>query len=181
MFAKFEYYRSRRNDYLRVKASCSCIFFDTFGAPVILHHIKTPYHASHASPFERQDMHVLETNSSPTLCYQLVVVLVARHALRLALADNALAQPLGREALLQLLQVLNDVPATLDNGVLGRNGAVGGDAQLEGREQRVRDLVGGEDDVVVLEEALGDKVTERVVFAVEGEDGCVGDACCEIR
>jgi hypothetical protein len=137
----------------------------------------------HASPFERQDMHVHvhETTLSSNPPLHLVVVLLARHALCLALADNALAQPLGREALLQLLEVLNDVATALDDGVLGGNGAVGGDAQLEGREEWVRNLVGGEDNVLVLEEALGNEVAERVVFAVEGEDGRVRDACSGVR
>jgi hypothetical protein len=40
----------------------------------------------------------------------------------------------------------------------------------------MRDFVCGEDDVVILEEALGNQVTERVVFFVEGEDASVGDA-----
>jgi hypothetical protein len=46
----------------------------------------------------------------------------------------------------------------------------------------VRHLVRGEKDVWVFEEALGEQVTEGVVFFVEGEDGGVGDAwdkiCC---
>ena len=36
-------------------------------------------------------------------------------------------------------------------------------------------LVGGKDNVLVLEEALGEEVAERVVFLVEREDGCVGN------
>jgi hypothetical protein len=42
------------------------------------------------------------------------------------------------------------------------------------------DLVGGEDNVVVLEEALREEVAKRVVFLVEGEDTGVGDACCMV-
>jgi hypothetical protein len=42
----------------------------------------------------------------------------------------------------------------------------------------VRNLVCGEDNVVVLEEALGEEVAERVVFFVKGEDGGIGDAWC---
>jgi hypothetical protein len=33
----------------------------------------------------------------------------------------------------------------------------------------------------VLEEALGEQIAERVVFLVEGENGCVGDACCAVE
>jgi hypothetical protein len=42
----------------------------------------------------------------------------------------------------------------------------------------MRDLVRGEDNVVVLEEALRQEIAERVVFLVKGEDGRVGDTCC---
>ena len=111
----------------------------------------------------------------------LEVVLLAGHTLRLALAHNLLAQPLGREAVLQLVQVHNDVPAALDDRILGCDSAVGGDAELESREERVGDFVRREDDVVVLEEALGEEVAERVIFFVEGEDGGVGDACSLVR
>jgi hypothetical protein len=41
----------------------------------------------------------------------------------------------------------------------------------------VRDLVGGEGDLGVLEEALREEIGERVVFFVEGEGGGVGNAC----
>ena len=75
------------------------------------------------------------------------------------------------------MQVGDDVLAALDYRLLGGDAAVGGDAQLERRKERVRDLVGGEDDVVVLEQALREQVAERVVLLVEGEDGGVGDAC----
>lgn len=37
-------------------------------------------------------------------------------------------------------------------------------------------LVGGKDNVLVLEEALGEEVAERVVLLVEREDGCVGNS-----
>jgi hypothetical protein len=40
----------------------------------------------------------------------------------------------------------------------------------------VRDLVGGELDVRVLVQALGEEVAESVVLLVEGEDGGVRDA-----
>jgi hypothetical protein len=123
-------------------------------------------------------MSVNSSHPYAAIARSLEVVLLARHALRLALADNLLAEPLGCEALLQQLEVLNDVPAALDDGVLGCDGAVGRDAELEGRKERMRDLVCGEDNVVVLEEALRQQVAERVVFLVEGEDGRVRDAYC---
>jgi hypothetical protein len=43
------------------------------------------------------------------------------------------------------------------------------------------DLVCGEDDVVILEEALREEVAEGVVFLVEGEDGGIGNACCVVE
>lgn len=54
-------------------------------------------------------------------------------------------------------------------------------AQLESRKKRMWDLVRREDNVVVLEQALGKQVAERVVFFVEGEDGRVGNACRIVR
>jgi hypothetical protein len=42
------------------------------------------------------------------------------------------------------------------------------------------DLVCGEDDVVILEEALREEVAEGVVFLVEGEDGGIGNTCCVV-
>jgi hypothetical protein len=125
-------------------------------------------------------MSVNSSHPYAAIARSLKVVLLARHALRLALADNLLAEPLGREALLQQLEVLNDVPAALDDGILGCDGAVSRNAELKGRKQRMRDLVCGEDNVVVLEEALRQQVAERVVFLVEGEDGRVRDAYCGV-
>jgi hypothetical protein len=131
---------------------------------------------------ERRDMHVRENPLQPsdTFARTLEVVLLASHALRLTLTDNLLAQPLGRKALLQQLEVLNNVPAALDDGILGCHCAVGRDAELKGCEERMWDFVRGEDNVVVLEEALREEVAERVVFLVEGEDGRVGNACCAV-
>lgn len=84
------------------------------------------------------------------------------------------------EATVEHREVLDDVLAALDYGVLGGDGAVGGDAELERGEEGVRHLVSRECDVRVLEEALGKEVAEGVVFLVEREDGCVGDTCVEV-
>jgi hypothetical protein len=110
------------------------------------------------------------------LARSLEIVLLACLALGLALANNLLAEPLGGEALLQLLEILDDIAAALDDRILGRDRAVGRDTQLKGREERVGDFVGGENDVVVLEKALREKIAEGVVLFVEREDGRVGDA-----
>jgi hypothetical protein len=107
----------------------------------------------------------------------LEVVLLPLLPLSLALADNALSEPLSLEALVQLGQIKNNIAAGGDDRLLRCNGAVGLDAELEGREEGVGHLVGGEHDSLVLEEALREQVTERVVFLVEGEDGRVGYAC----
>jgi hypothetical protein len=95
----------------------------------------------------------------------------------IALGHNLLAQPLGRKAPIQRIQVPNNILAAPHNRILGRNGPVGGDAKLERGEERVRDLVGGKGDLGVLEEALREQVGERVVFFVEGEGRGVWDAC----
>ena len=71
---------------------------------------------------------------------------------------------------------MNDVAAGLDDGVLGCNRAVSRDADFDRREERVGHLVGGEGDVVVLEEALGQEVAEGVVLLVEREDCGIGRA-----
>jgi hypothetical protein len=72
----------------------------------------------------------------------------------IALGHNLLAQPLGRKAPIQRIQVANNILAAPHDGILRRDGPVGGDAKLERGEERVRDLVGGEGDLGVLEEAL---------------------------
>jgi hypothetical protein len=123
---------------------------------------QTPWYASFASLFQA---HVLRSLKRITL---------ACNPVRLALADNLLAEPFGLEAAVQDVQIRDDILAAADDSLLGCDGAVGLDAQLEGGEERVGNLVGGEDDVLVLEEALGEEVAERVVFLVEREDGRVG-------
>ena len=75
------------------------------------------------------------------------------------------------------MQVLNDILAAPNNGFLGCNCAVGLNTELERGEQRVGNFISGEDDVVVLKEALGKKVAKCVVFLVECEDGGIGHAC----
>jgi hypothetical protein len=107
---------------------------------------------------------------SPSLQRRLEIPLLPRHPLRLALGHNPLAQPLGRKAAIQHLEILHHVPATADNRLLGRHRPVCLHAQLKRREERVRHLVSCEDDVVVFQEALREQVAQRVVFFVEGED-----------
>lgn len=111
--------------------------------------------------------------------HDLEVVLLALLALRLALADNALAEPLLLEAIIELLKVLDHVATAANNSFLGGNGTVRLNAKLEHGEQRMWNLVGGEDNLIVLEEALREEVAERVVLLVECEDGRIGDACRE--
>jgi hypothetical protein len=75
------------------------------------------------------------------------------------------------------VQILDDILAAPDDGLLRCDCAVGLHAELEGSEERVRNFVGREDDVVVLEETLGEEVAECVILLVECEDGGIGYAC----
>lgn len=43
-------------------------------------------------------------------------------------------------------------------------------------EERVRDFVGGEENMVGLQEGCSKQISKGVVFAGKVEDGCVGDA-----
>ena len=72
---------------------------------------------------------------------------------------------------------MNQVSTSSDDGILRSEGSIGLDAQLKGSEQRVRDFVGGEEDVGRLCEFGAEEVGEGVIFLVEGEDSCVGDTC----
>lgn len=93
--------------------------------------------------------------------------------------NHLLQLELLRELLVQLLQLGDELSAGLDDGGLGRDVAVGVDAELEGREKRVRDLVGGEGDVLHAVELVAEEVGERVVFFVESELSGVGDLCAQ--
>lgn len=146
--------------------------------------IRTSVCVSHGNPpFERREMHahavklLAHLPSSRILPYYLIaLVVLARKTFRLAFTNNLLAEPLSRKAALEHAEISYDIATALDDRVLGCDGAVGRDAQLEGCEERVRYFVGGEDDVIVLEEALREKVAERVVLFVEGKDSGVGNA-----
>ena len=92
------------------------------------------------------------------------------------LPSNLPHLPLLRELLVQPLQLLHKLIARLHHRLLGRHLAIRLHAQLEDREERVRDLVGGEEDVRRAGQLVAEQVAESVVFFVEGEEGCVGDA-----
>jgi hypothetical protein len=143
----------------------SCSIASTLHLPSLIAPSITPLLATYASFASLSQAHVLRSLKRITL---------ACNPVRLALADNLLAEPFGLEAAVQDVQIRDDILAAADDSLLGCDGAVGLDAQLEGGEERVGNLVGGEDDVLVLEEALGEEVAERVVFLVEREDGRVG-------
>lgn len=81
-------------------------------------------------------------------------VTLARDPVRLAFADDLLAEPFSLEAAVQDVQIRDDILAGPNDSLFGCDCAVGLNAEFEGREERVRDLVGGKDDVLVLEEAL---------------------------
>ena len=94
-----------------------------------------------------------------------------------ALTSNLLELPFLGKLLIESLQLLNQVSTSSDDGILRSEGSIGLDAQLKGSEQRVRDFVGGEEDVGRLCEFGAEEVGEGVIFLVEGEDSCVGDTC----
>jgi hypothetical protein len=104
----------------------------------------------------------------------LICVTLARNPVCLAFAHNLLSEPLSLEAAVQYGQILDDILAASNDGLLRCDRAIGLDAELEGREKRVRYFVGGENDVFVLEQALRKEVAKSVVFLVECEDGGVG-------
>jgi hypothetical protein len=110
--------------------------------------------ALHCTPFPTPS----SSPRHPPQTRSLEIPLLPRHPLRLALGHNPLAQPLGRKTPIQHLEVLHHVPAAADDRLLGRDRPVCLHAQLERREERVRHLVGGEDDVVVFQEALREQV-----------------------
>lgn len=81
------------------------------------------------------------------------------------------------EFLVKLLKLGDEFTTGLDDGGFGRDIAVGVDAELESRKERVRDLVGGESDVIHAVELVAEHVGEGVVFLVERKESGVGDLC----
>jgi hypothetical protein len=63
------------------------------------------------------------------------------------LTSDLLELPFLGELLIQSLQLLNQVSTSSDDGILGSEGSIGLDTQFKGCEQRVRDFVGGEENV----------------------------------
>jgi len=82
-----------------------------------------------------------------------------------------------RELLVELLQLSDELTAGLDDCGFGCDLAVGVDAELEGRKERVRDLVGSEGDVIHAVELVAEHVGEGVVFLVESEESGICDLC----
>jgi hypothetical protein len=78
--------------------------------------------------------------------------------------------PLAGELLAEDMEIGDQSRASLKQRFLGGGLVVRLHAQIELGKQRVRDLVGGEDDVLVLQQGSAEEVTESVVLAVEGED-----------
>lgn len=82
-----------------------------------------------------------------------------------------------RELLVELLQLSDELTASLDDGGFGRDLTVGVDAKLKGRKERMRDLVGGEGDVIHAVQFVAEHVGEGVILFVESEQCGVGDLC----
>jgi hypothetical protein len=91
--------------------------------------------------------------------------------------SHLLELELLRELLVKFLQLGDEFATGFDDGGFGCDVAVGVDAELESREERVRDLVGGEGDVLHAEELVAEHVGEGVVFFVECELSGIGDLC----
>jgi hypothetical protein len=92
------------------------------------------------------------------------------------LTSNLLELPLLGELLVKSLKLLDQITTGANDGVLGGELAISLDTQFKGCEQRVRDLVGGEENVGGSGEFGAEKVGQGVVFLVEGEDCGIGDA-----
>ena len=91
-------------------------------------------------------------NPSRTITQQcLKCISLARNPVCLALADDLLSKPLSLETAVQHVQILDDVLAASNDSLLRCDRAICLNAELEGREKRVRYFVGGEDDVLILE------------------------------
>lgn len=85
-----------------------------------------------------------------------------------------------RELLVELLQLSDELAASLDDCSFGGDLAVGVNAELEGRKERVRDLVGSEGDVLHAVELVAEHVGEGVIFLVESEESGVCDLCKQL-
>lgn len=85
--------------------------------------------------------------------------------------------PLLGELGVQGVQIPNQLLTRLIESVFGGKCAIGLDAKVEFGEERMWDLVGGEDDARIAMELVFKKIAESVVFFVEVEERAVGDAC----
>jgi hypothetical protein len=91
--------------------------------------------------------------------------------------SHLLELELLRELLIKFLQLGDEFATGFDDGGFRCDVAVGVNAELEGRKERVRDLVGGEGDVLHAEELVAEHVCEGVIFLIECELSGVGDLC----
>lgn len=94
-----------------------------------------------------------------------------------SLASNLLQLPFLRELLIQLLQILNNIGASLNNGIFGAQLAISLNAQLDVGEEGVRGLVGSEEDVGGLVEVVAEEIAESVVLLVQGEESSIWHTC----
>lgn len=90
-------------------------------------------------------------------------------------AGDLLQLELLGELLVELLKLRHQLLAGSDDRLLWLDDAVCLHAQLEGREERVGNLVTGEEDVVRLDELCAEEVAEGVVLLVEGEHRSIWD------
>jgi hypothetical protein len=114
----------------------------------------------------RQVKHIFRNQSRHFSDVETTVRHVCGHLLQLKL--------LG-ELLVELLKLVDQLLASLDDGSLGSDLSIGVNAELECSEERVRDFVGSEGDVVHAEQLVAQHVGHGVVFLVEREESGVGD------
>jgi hypothetical protein len=87
-------------------------------------------------------MHLLRNTKSPQPAgNRLVLIAAIQGILASTLVGDLLQFPFHLEGSAQRGQVLHDVLAALDDGVLRGDGTIRGDAEFERREERVGDLV----------------------------------------
>jgi hypothetical protein len=91
--------------------------------------------------------------------------------------SHLLELELLRELLIKFLQLGDEFATGFDDGGFRCDVAVGVNAELEGRKERVRDLVGCEGDVLHAEELVAEHVCEGVIFLIECELSGVGNLC----
>jgi hypothetical protein len=91
--------------------------------------------------------------------------------------SDLLELPFFGELLVKLLQLFHQLLACGHHCLFWADFAICLHSQFEDREEGVWYLVSCEEDVWVLGQMRAKQIAEGVVFFVEGEEGCVRNAC----